>query len=31
MLLKPDLWLGVAFAVVGFFVIVRLRRWRDDA
>ena len=31
MLAKPDLWLGVALAVIGFFVVVRLRRWRDDA
>lgn len=31
MLAKPDLWFGVALAVIGFFVVVRLRRWRDDA
>lgn len=31
MLAKFDLWLGVALAVIGFFVVVRLRRWRDDA
>ena len=31
MLATTDLWLGVALAIVGFFVVVRLRRWRDDA
>lgn len=31
MLARIDLWAGLGFAIIGFFVVVRLRRWRDDA
>jgi len=31
MLATTDLWFGVVSAVIGFFIVVRLRRWRDDA
>jgi len=31
MLATTDLWFGVVAAVIGFFIVVRLRRWRDDA